>query len=188
MRMKRRRDIHGKKKRRFPSKLLIGILLSFIIIGGSINITFADYDISSIISNWFNEKGSEAVEEVNNAMDKEREKQTKRLKEELQSEIESTEEALETFKKEEIEKRSEVLRSYANELIANFEADDSMNSKEKEKIIEKLDKTVEQAIKKMNNTTSKGPNKPKPHNETNDDDVSDEKIKTESEESERDEE
>ena len=73
MRMKRRRDIHGKKKPRFPSKLLIGIVFSFIIIGGNINIAFADYDISSIISNWFNEKGSEAVEEI----DKEREKQTK---------------------------------------------------------------------------------------------------------------
>lgn len=150
--MRSRKITHGRRKSGLLRRLLIGALFSIVLVGGSVGMAYADSDISSLLTHWFNKQSEEAVAEIDRSIDQEREKQTKRLKEELQLEIEAADETLKEFTKEEIEKRTESLKRHADELIANFDGDEGNTSPEKDKIMKQLDQTFNEAIQQMNDT------------------------------------
>ncbi|MCM3744058.1 hypothetical protein M3193_07870 [Sporosarcina luteola] len=175
---KRRRK---KKSLMGKAKFLIGAVLLIGIIGSSVSITFANQDIQSLLTNWFNTQRGHAITEIKEAIDTEREIQTERLKEELQAEIQSANERLQSITTEEKEKRTSELRRYTDELINNLE----INSSEEEGILRnELEGIFQAAIVEMdrvviNNESSKQEHSSEP--ETNDEDDFEEGLDPESE-------
>lgn len=145
--MKSRKEIRLKRKQSKTRKFLAGTLFLIIILGSSIQVTFADEDISAILSNWFNNKTEESINEIDEAISVEQQKQTERLKEELQLEIESAEDQLHEFIQAEKSKRVQELESYADELFHNYEPG---NEKQQNDIAAELDRILEEAKVEMN--------------------------------------
>lgn len=164
--MKSRRETH-KKQKRLPNKILIGILFLLIVFAGSINIAFADEDISAILSNWFNQKGSEAIAEVDESIDIEKDEQTKRLEKELRKVMEEASGLLKDFTEKEKEIRIEKLRTYTDELIVNFEIDDS---DERDEVVAEIEQVVQDAIEKVDHLVSSETNGQDKEESENEDD------------------
>ncbi|HLR52105.1 MAG TPA: hypothetical protein VK072_04440 [Candidatus Avamphibacillus sp.] len=144
--MKSRRERHKRKKLPFK-KILIGAVLLIGVVGSSVTITFADQDIESLLTNWFDNTKDEALQDLEEAVSKEQKEQTKRLKEELQSEVEAAEKQLNQFTEEQKEKILKELQRYTDQLIDSIE----ITNEEKEKEIEtKLYYIFEEAKEKMN--------------------------------------
>src|SRR5699024_2785507 len=144
--MKSRRETHKRKKLPFK-KILIGAVLLIGVVGSSVTITFADQDIESLLTNWFDNTKDEALQDLEEAVSKEQKEQTKRLKEELQSEVEAAEKQLNQFTEEQKEKILKELQRYTDQLIDSIE----ITNEEKEKEIEtKLYYIFEETKEKMN--------------------------------------
>jgi len=144
--MKSRRETHKRKKLPFK-KILIGAVLLIGMIGSSVTITFADQDIESLLTNWFDNSKGVALQELEKAVSNEQKEQTERLKEELQSEVEEAEKELNHFTKEQKEKVLKELQQYTDQLIDSIE----INNEEKEREIEaELHYIFEGAKEKMN--------------------------------------
>lgn len=135
-----------KAKKQFRIKLLIGVLLLSSTIGGNIGMAFADQDIQSLLSNWFNQKGQESIQTIEDAIMTEKEQQKVRLKEELQSELKNSAQLMDQFTEEEKQKRIQALQEYADQLIKNMKLD---NNKEKQKISDEMDKIIQKAINEL---------------------------------------
>lgn len=143
--MKSRKEVYQKKA---PNKvkLLFGTLFLSIGIGSSISVVFADQDIEGILTNWFNNQKTKSIETIENAIMSEKEIQMQRLKEELQIEMKNAEKELEQYTEQEKEQRINSLKLHTDKLIKGIKID---NTKEKEKIIEKLNIISQDAIDKM---------------------------------------
>jgi hypothetical protein len=135
-----------KTKKHFRIKLLIGVLLLSSTIVGNIGIAFADQDIHSLLSNWFNQKGQESIRTIETAIMTEKEQQKVRLKEELQSELTNSAQLMDQFTEEEKQKRIQALQKYADQLIENMKLD---NDKEKQRIVAEMDQVIQKAIKEL---------------------------------------
>ncbi|MEH7439307.1 hypothetical protein V7182_17680 [Neobacillus drentensis] len=135
-----------KPKKHFRIKLLIGVLLLSSTIVGNIGIAFADQDIHSLLSNWFNQKGQESIRTIETAIMTEKEQQKVRLKEELQSELTNSAQLMDQFTEEEKQKRIQALQEYADQLIENMKLD---NDKEKQRIVAEMDQVIQKAIKEL---------------------------------------
>ena len=141
-----RQEMRRKRKRSKVFKLLAGTLLLFVIIGSSIQVSFADQDINGMLTGWFNKKTEDSIEEIDKAISIEQKEQTGRLKEALRLEIESAEKQLQTIVEEEKSKRIAELKQHADELIREAEVN---NDAVKEKKVEALDQIVEKAKAEM---------------------------------------
>lgn len=127
--------------------MFIGFLLLVVIIGSSINVVFADQDIQSLLTNWFNKEKDQSITELDKAISTEQGIQTKRLKESLQSEIRGAEAELHTFTENEIDKRISQLQSHADELINSVSID---NSDEKNRVTRELEAILKDAQRRLN--------------------------------------
>lgn len=156
---KRRRK---KKSRLEMVRLLIGAVLLIGIIGSSVSITFANQDIQSLLTNWFDTQRGHAIDEIKGAIDTEREIQTERLKEELQLEIQSADKQLQTFTAEEKEKRISELRRYTDELINSFEID---NSESESVVKSELESIFQAAVNEMEQIMNNGNSNPESESE-----------------------
>lgn len=148
------RKVSSKKKSHFILKILIGVLLLSGAIVGNIGVAFADQDINSLLTNWFNQKGQESISTINNAIMTEKEQQKIRLKEELQSELSNSAQLLEQYTKEEKQKRILELRQYADKLIEDMRLEH--NQAEKQRIAAEMDKEIQKAIKELDKIKPKG--------------------------------
>ncbi|MBM6619136.1 hypothetical protein [Bacillus suaedaesalsae] len=158
--MKSRKAKHkglGTKKVKF----LIGAILLSVGIGSSVNVAFADQDIHALLTNWFDKKKVESINEIEQAIMSEKETQKQRLKEQLQVEIQKSEEELQLFTDAEKEARVLALQQYTDALIANFNVD---NSNKEEKLSAELDAIVQEAIEKMDKVVKDIPNDDKEKN------------------------
>lgn len=144
--MKSRRETHKRKKLPFK-KILIGTVLLIALIGSSVSVVFADQDIESLLSNWFHENQVEAVDELEKSVKKEKDVQTKRLKEELQSEVEKAEEELVQFTEHQKDKVSSELKKHVDNLINSSNINDA---EKREDIEASLNKILTEAKEKMN--------------------------------------
>ncbi|UJL46325.1 hypothetical protein KFZ58_18580 [Virgibacillus sp. NKC19-16] len=135
-----------KNNRRMYSKFLVGALLLIIIIASSINVAFADRDIGSVLTNWFNKNEAESIAEIEQVIDSERQVQTERLKEELRLEIESSEQELNKFTETQKTDRMIELERYTDKLINNLTID---NAEEKSRITDETEAIVQEAKEKM---------------------------------------
>ena len=144
--MKSRRETHKRKKLPFK-KILIGTVLLIALIGSSVSVVFADQDIESLLSNWFHENQVEAVDELEKSVKKEKDVQTKRLKEELQSEVEKAEDELAQFTEHQKDKVSSELKKHVDNLINSSNINDA---EKREDIEASLNKILTEAKEKMN--------------------------------------
>ncbi|WP_373894291.1 hypothetical protein ACUL41_00660 [Virgibacillus natechei] len=152
--------LRRKNNRSMYTKFLVGALLLIIIITSSINVAFADRDIGSVLTNWFNKNEGESIAEIEQAIDSERQDQTERLKEELRLEIESSEQELNQFTETQKTDRTTELERYTDELIHNLSID---NEEEKNRIAEETEAIVQEAKEKIDNIERT--EKPEPENE-----------------------
>lgn len=148
------REDKYKKKNHFSLKLLIGVLLVSLTIVGNIGVAFADQDINSLLTNWFNKKGQESISTIENAIATEKEQQKIRLKEELQSELKNSAQLLEQYTEEERQKRILDLQQYADKLIEDMKLEN--NQAEKQRIAADMDKEIQKAIKELKKIKPKG--------------------------------
>lgn len=109
-------------------------------------VAFADQDIEGLLSNWFAKQQTKSIETIENAIMSEKEIQMQRLKEELQIEMNDAKKQMDQFTEMEKKRRIHDLKAHTNELIKNIKVD---NSKEKEAVINELNKIVNDAIDKM---------------------------------------
>lgn len=167
-----------KQRKHNKYRLLVGILFLSITIGSSIGFVYADQDIHGLLSRWFDNKGSESILTIEQAIMTEKDRQKMRLKEELQLELKRSEDDLISFTEQERMNRINELKEYTNHLIANLHID---NEAEKQQMSEKLLFIMNEAINEMEKTIPKkeemSPKEPDENNEAE----NDEKDKSEGE-------
>lgn len=145
-----------KKKKLFGlNRYIAGTLLTFAIIFSSITVSFAHQDIEVLLSDWFAKKKDSAVSEINEAVNKEKEHQTKHLRRELDKKIKEAEKELNQFTKSEKDKTVKAIRQYADQLIKGFSVD---SKDEANRITTEFGQILNEAIQKMDQVQ---PNAPK---------------------------
>lgn len=142
IKMMSRREIRKKRKRSIMRKFLAGTLFLILIVGSGIHVSFADEDISALLSKWFHKNTEDSMEEIDKAISIEQQKQTERLKEELRIEIVTAEKQLQEFIDTEKANRIEALKRYADGLISNSQIN---NEESKEEVIEELERIYQEA-------------------------------------------
>lgn len=131
-----------KNKKRF----IIGLLFVFTLMGGGLSVALADTSISEVLSVWLSNKTEESIQEIDIEIQKEQEKQTKRVKAEIQASIDQLENELNAFVETEKQKRITAIEKYSEELLAQ----NTLNGFDKKVEIEKeLDQILQEAIEKM---------------------------------------
>lgn len=114
-----------KKKRKFKrTTITIGIL---VILGfsGGMKTALADLDIQGLLTNWFNNKKVESVQEIEGAVSLERDRLMQNLEVELQREIQAAENQLNSFTATQKQTRIAALQEYANNIKAGMTIDSS---------------------------------------------------------------
>ena len=136
------------KKKSAVKKIMIlcGALILSVSIGSGVKTTFADADANTLLINWFKNKESESVKEIDRAITDEKKVLLAQLKEELKIEMASAEKELTAYTEKEKSERIASLRQYAKGLVENLNTD---TSEQKEKFSSQIDSIVEEAIKKM---------------------------------------
>ena len=151
-----------KKKRRLLQ--VFGALIISVSISTGVTTANADQDISSLLTNWFNGKQTESIQEIDKAITAEKEILKVELKEALKAEMQGAEAELDNFTETEKNDRIASLNKYAEELISKINID---NSAEKENVTKELNAIIAEAIKKMDavkipsSTPKPKPEKPK---------------------------
>jgi PIN domain nuclease of toxin-antitoxin system len=123
-------------------KIIIGILFVMMVAGGSVTIAFADQNIAGMLTEWFDRQTEASMEEIEDAIAIEQEKQTEKLQAELRLAIEAAEQEMDAFVEAEKISRVEEIREYANQLMEEIEVDESDI---KEAKLEELDQILEEA-------------------------------------------
>lgn len=126
--------------------IVIGALFLSISIGSGVKSAFAGQDINSLLTNWFNAKKTESINQIDQAITNEKDLLMVELKKGLQKEIQLAEKELAQFTQDEIDLRVDELRSYADELLLNMSID---NSDEQAAIASTLNVIYEEALKQM---------------------------------------
>ena len=126
---------------------VFGALILSVTIGSGMTTAYADTDISSLLTSWFNNKQTESIQEIDQAITAEKNILIADLKKELQKEMKAAEKELDKFTDEEKKNRIKALQDYAKQLIKNMEID---NKDQKKEITTKYDAIIEQAIAQMN--------------------------------------
>lgn len=160
--MTSRLERHKKKRKTKKVGILIGALILTISIGSGVKTTFADADVSTMLINWFNNKQSESIQEIDAAITAEKEILLAQLRTELKIEMEAAEQELEEFTENQKATRIASLREHAENLIANLDID---NSEQQAAITSNFNSIIEQAIAEMNGVAIPTPpvkDKPKP--------------------------
>ncbi|MFA1821916.1 hypothetical protein ACDX78_17325 [Virgibacillus oceani] len=119
-------------------KIVIGTLFLIVVAGSSVTIAFADQNIGGMLTSWFDQKTEESVEEIEQAILTEQQKQTKKLQEELRLAIEAAEEELHDFVEAEKSSRVEDIRKYADSLMEEIEIDESAMKETKLQELEQI--------------------------------------------------
>ncbi|MUV37049.1 hypothetical protein JNUCC1_00855 [Lentibacillus sp. JNUCC-1] len=151
--MRSRKEIHKRKPFAKRLRLLVGAIVLTVFIGGSINVAFADQDLSSILLNWFDRNQTESITEIDRAITEEQAKQTERLKKELRAEIEHAKEQLNTFTAAERKKSIDELQTYADALIENIDVN---YDDEKASVMAKYQSILQDAKDQMSKIQSGG--------------------------------
>lgn len=146
-----------KKKRKTKKVILfIGAVILTVSIGSGVKTAFADADVSTMLINWFNNKQSESIQEIDAAITTEKNLLMEDLRVELKKEMQRAEEELAKFTEAEKRERVKSLQEHAKYLIKNMNID---NKEQEKNISTKLDSIIKQAIDQMNNATATIPEK-----------------------------
>jgi len=144
-----------KKKRKAKKNIvLIGAVILTLGIGSGMKTTFADADVSTMLINWFNNKQSDSIKEIDRAITTEKEILLADLKIQLKAEMDAAERDLDQFTEEVKSERIASLREHASTLIATIDID---NSEQQAAITANIDSIVENAIAQMNGAVATVP-------------------------------
>lgn len=152
-----RKDTYLKEKRKKIKRKLVGTVFLIGIVGGSYSVAFAEADIGTLLSQWFEKQKIESIEKIESAINQERDIQTNRLKQELQLEITRADQALDEFTDAEIQLRIKNLQAYTDELIKSIKIDDT---KERERIIDQINKIYNRAVEQLSKVKVDGNGNP----------------------------
>ncbi|WP_382358618.1 hypothetical protein [Lentibacillus kimchii] len=137
--------------------------LFLIMIASGVSVA-ASPDISGMLKEWFQGKSDDAITEIDNTVNKELDRQTARLKENLGPVIDSAEKDINTNVQQEKQKAKKKLRDYADQLIEKHKSNQSSSSSNNNAYEQRLDSIVKQAVSKMANVKPETDDKPKPDN------------------------
>lgn len=126
--------------------MLVAAVVLTLGIGSGVKTTFADADVSTLLINWFKNKESESVKEIDTAITAEKTILLAQLKEELKIEMASAEKELDAFTEKQKSDRIASLRQYANELIDNLNID---TTEQQDKITAQINSIMNEAIAQM---------------------------------------
>jgi len=138
-----------KRSYKFKSRLLkflIGIVFLLVVGISSLDVVFAEQDISTLMDQWFDQKKSEALVSVQSSVSSEKEAQMVRLKQHLQSEMERAEKEMQLFEEEQIRISVKNLREHTEHLISTIKID---NAAEKQAAINRLHQIYNEAVLEM---------------------------------------
>lgn len=141
-------DKYKKIGRRKRLIVICSLLFCFALVGsiGNANAN-ANEDITSIITNWFTNKKSQSIQQIESAINDEKSLLVADLKNTLTSEMKVVDEELESYTQQEISIRIDNLRAHAEALKDKLNSDKNAQ----ELIVqENLDAIVEYAIALMN--------------------------------------
>lgn len=139
-----RQVLRNKSTKRFL--IVLGIAAIVFGIFGNVGASSAKGDVTTLLTNWFANKKTAAVKEIEVSIEEEKNLLMNQLGVALQVEIEAANRDLEAFTQQEIALRVANLQAYADELIANLQID---NSTQKSVIELNLDAIVANAIALM---------------------------------------
>jgi hypothetical protein len=138
---------YKKKRKTKKAIILISAVILTIGIGSGMKTTFADADVSTMLINWFNNKQSDSIREIDTAITAEKDILLADLRAQLKIEMEAAESDLDQFTEQVKSERIASLREHASTLIANINID---NSEEQAAITSNINSIVENAIAQMN--------------------------------------
>lgn len=139
-----------KKKWINKMKYLTGVLVILLTLGIG-NVALAGENASSILTKWFDKKANDSINEIDQSIQKEKDKAIKRLQKELKADILESEKELITFTQQEKEKRAQEIQRYTDELINKM---DNQDEESKRKIQSELDKITQHAKEELKNATN----------------------------------
>ncbi|MEI4770646.1 hypothetical protein WAX74_13505 [Psychrobacillus sp. FJAT-51614] len=142
------------KYKRKPLKkatIIAGALCLCIGLGGGVKTALADQDVQLLMANWFSKKQGESLNEIDAAINTERELLMGQLKGELQAEMKAAEEQLANFTATEKQKRIEALQAHAEEIRESMKIN---NSPQQAAILTNLDAILTQAKAQMDGQTA----------------------------------
>lgn len=131
-------------------KYLTGVLVILLTLGIG-NVALAGENASSILTKWFDKKANDSINEIDQSIQKEKDKAIKRLQKELKADILESEKELITFTQQEKEKRAQEIQRYTDELINKM---DNQDEESKRKIQSELDKITQHAKEELKNATN----------------------------------
>ena len=109
----------GKK---LKSKVLIGLVsLSFALTLSS-SVAFADADIITLLTNWYNTKTQAAITALTQSVQSETKTQTERLRKEIQLKMEQSTKNIDSYVTEQQQANTKAIREYADKLLENLKA------------------------------------------------------------------
>src|SRR5699024_3037498 len=110
-------------RKRMGIKWIVGLFVALFIIGGSIHVAFAGENIETLLTNWFQNKKTESIADIEKAVTNVQDVQTTRLKKELEKAIAEAEEDLNSFTEEQKTSIANELRQYADDLLRDLDVD-----------------------------------------------------------------
>ncbi|MGE6488093.1 hypothetical protein [Paenisporosarcina sp. NPDC076898] len=148
------------KYKKIQTRKKIVILVAAVVlslgVGSGVKTSFADADASTLLINWFKNKESESIKEIDKAITDEKTMLLTQLKAELKNEMASAESELDEFTEQQKSNRIASLRKYANNLIVNLKID---NTEQKGKITSEINSIMNEAIAQMEKAVNVAPEK-----------------------------
>lgn len=136
------------KKKPSKGKLVVCTLLLTVGFSTSVNVAFANEDISAMLSSWFDQKTNESISDIETAINEEKTKSMETLKQELKVEMKDAEMKLNAYTEQEKQKRVDELKQYTEQLISDMQ---SMEQVEKDKVQKEIDVIIQEAKQKIDN-------------------------------------
>ncbi|WP_419892930.1 hypothetical protein [Oceanobacillus kimchii] len=97
------------------------LVIFFLLIGCTIHVTFANTDMQSLISSWFDTKTDESVKTMEEELNRVKQQQLERLQMEIRSQMDTVDQELQILLDQQIMERSSELTQYADEIIQDIE-------------------------------------------------------------------
>ncbi|WP_342542110.1 hypothetical protein MHH33_14320 [Paenisporosarcina sp. FSL H8-0542] len=141
-----RLEKYKKIQKRKKIILLVAVVVLTLGIGSGVKTTFADADVSTLLINWFKNKESQSLNEIDKAITDEKTILLAQLKVELKNEMDSAKQELDAFTEKQKSDRIASLRQYANELIENLNVD---TTEQQDKITAQINSIMNEAIAQM---------------------------------------
>lgn len=106
---------------RWKSVVRKTLIIFFLLIGFTIHVTFANTDMQSMISSWFDTKTDESIKKIEEELNQVKQQQVERLQTEIRSQMDIVDQELQILLDQQITERSSELEQYADEIIHDIE-------------------------------------------------------------------